>query len=485
MANCVRCGREGPALSEGEISHLCPECRQAEAPTLPPVRSEVIPPTAGERRRAVSYRPPVTVALVGLNLLVFAGMVLTGGHLMQPTTAQLLKWGADFGPLTLDSEPWRVLTSNYVHIGLFHILFNMWCLWDLGRVSERIFGRWTYLLIYSACGVAGSLASLWLHPMVVGAGASGAIFGLAGALITALYLGRLPYPGETLRRMMRSLLTFAGYNLLFGAAIPGIDNSAHIGGLVMGLALGALLASRLTESPDRRLAYERVLFTATAFLLIGFSTFVRQQNGYVAAFHRASQALDLGQTDRAIAELEHAVVKKPNDRIALGLLGRAYLQKKDYAGAEAAWKHLLELDPRNAQAKYYLGIIYGSTQRYEESRQIFADLTRRDPQNDDAWVFLGMAQDGLGREPDAIHAYQKAIAVNPNNARAYRQLGRAQLKSNHTDAGIASLEHSAQLDPTNAQTYMDLAQAYTATGRRSQADAAWRRAQALKKGGPE
>ncbi len=96
-----------------------------------------------------------------------------------------------------------------------------------------------------------------------------------------------------------------------------------------------------------------------------------------------------------------------------------------------------------------------------------------------------MAQDGLGREPDAIHAYQKAIAVNSNNARAYRQLGGAQLKSNQTAAGIALLEHSAQLDPTHAETYMDLAQAYTATGRRSQADASWRRAQALKKGGPE
>jgi rhomboid protease GluP len=483
MGNCVGCGRERPASSEADISNLCPECRQAEAGSLPPVRPEMIPTPAGERGRAVSYRPPVTIALVGLNLLVFAGMVLTGGHLIEPTTTQLLKWGADFGPLALDGEPWRVLTSNYVHIGLLHIFFNMWCLWDLGRVSERIFGGWTYLLSYSACGIAGSLASLWLHPMVVGAGASGAIFGLAGALITALYLGRLPYPGETLRRMMRSLLTFAGYNLLFGAAIPGIDNSAHIGGLVMGLALGAILAPHLTESPDRRLAYERVLFTAGAFLLIGFGIFVRQRNDYVTAFQRASQALDQGQTDRAIAELEHAAVKKPNDRIALELLGRAYLQKKDYPSAEAALKCLLELDPQNAQAKYNLGLIYGSTHRYEESRQMFADLTRRDPEDDGAWVFLGMAQDGLGRETDAIEAYRKATTVNPNNARAYRQLGRAQLKSNQTDAGIASLERSGRLDPTDAETYMDLAQAYTATGRRSLADASSRRAQALRNGG--
>jgi rhomboid protease GluP len=467
MANCARCGRELPAFSIGEASNLCPECRQV----------------AGAVKRT-PYRPPFTVAFVGLNVLVFAAMVATGVPLMElPSQQQLLKWGADFGPFSLDGQPWRILTSNYIHIGIWHILFNMWCLWDLGRMSERIFGGWTYLLIYTACGIAGSLASLWMHPIVVGAGASGAIFGLAGALITALYLGKLPYPGQALRGMMRSLLTFAGYNLLFGAAIPGIDNSAHVGGLVMGLALGAIVGPQLMEQPERRRAHERIVFIAAALLLVGVGTLVKRQNGYVAVFGD-SQTLGKGQLDHAIAELQHAVEQKPNNQLALSLLASAYLQKNDYPHAEITIKRLLELDPADPRAKYKLGFVYENTGRHEEARQIATELTQRNPNDDDAWVLLGSALDGLGREEEAVQACQKAISINPKNAGAYQQLGLAQMKLKLIDAALTSLEQAAQLDPTSADTQRNLGQAYTQAGKTKAGAEAFRKAEALSKAAP-
>jgi rhomboid protease GluP len=221
----------------------------------------------------------VTTALVGINVAVFAAMVLTGASPALPSNPDLLKWGADWGPLSLGPQPWRILTSNYVHGGIIHIALNMWCLWNLGFLAERIFDRWTYLLTYTACGLAGSLASLWLHPQFVGVGASGAIFGLAGALIAALYLGRLPIPKQAMRGTLKSLVAFAGYNLFFGAVVPGIDNSAHIGGLVTGLALGALLAKHLTEPPEIRDQWRRWIFIATALALFGVFTFVKHTNG--------------------------------------------------------------------------------------------------------------------------------------------------------------------------------------------------------------
>ena len=287
MTNCARCGRQIP---EGTFAgNVCPECRQmayATATGTAPILQT--PPPVVVQRQNAPYRPPVTVAIVGLNVLVFALMVLSGVSPLEPRSAQLLRFGADFGPLTLGGEPWRVLTSNYVHIGLFHIFFNMWCLWNLGRLAERILGPWTYLLTYTVCGIAGSLASLWIHPIVIGAGASGAIFGLAGALITALYLGKLPYPGQMLRGLMRSLLSFAGYNLFFGAVVPGIDNSAHVGGLLTGLALGAVLAPVLNEAPERRVAHERLMFVGTAVFLVAFGMFVKQQRGWVVEKYRQS-----------------------------------------------------------------------------------------------------------------------------------------------------------------------------------------------------
>jgi rhomboid protease GluP len=187
---------------------------------------------------------PVTRTLIGINVLFFVAMALTGISPLGPSPQDLLRWGGNLGPLSLGPQPWRLLVSNYLHVGIIHIGFNMWCLWNLGAIAERIFAPRTYVFVYTACGLAGSLASVWWHPMAVGVGASGAIFGLAGALIAALYLGALPIPQEVIKGTLRSLVSFAGYNLLFGAVVPGIDNFAHIGGFLMGLAVGAALAKR-------------------------------------------------------------------------------------------------------------------------------------------------------------------------------------------------------------------------------------------------
>jgi rhomboid protease GluP len=224
-------------------------------------------------------KQPITTTLVGMNVAVFVVMVLMGVSPTQPTVAQLLKWGANWGPLSLGAEPWRMLASNYIHVGIIHIALNMWCLWNLGSLAERVFDPWTYVLIYTACGLAGSLASLWWHPMVTGAGASGAIFGLAGALIAALYLGHLPISRQAMRSTLKSLLTFAGYNLFFGAVARGIDNSAHIGGLLAGLALGALLAKHLMQPPEVRDGWRRGVFVAAAVLLFLVFLVVKHASG--------------------------------------------------------------------------------------------------------------------------------------------------------------------------------------------------------------
>jgi len=217
----------------------------------------------------IGNKQPITTTLIGMNVAVYAAMVLTGVPPVEPLIPQLLKWGANYGPLSLGPDPWRILASTYVHAGIIHIALNMWCLWNLGFLAERIFDPWTYVSIYTLCGLAGSLASLWWHPGAVGVGASGAIFGLAGALIAALYLGHLPISKQAIQGTLRSLLVFAGYNLFFGAAVPGIDNSAHIGGLVAGLALGAVLAKHLTAPPETRDGWRRgVFFVAVIVLLL-------------------------------------------------------------------------------------------------------------------------------------------------------------------------------------------------------------------------
>ncbi len=219
---------------------------------------------------------PVTSAIIAANVVVFLGMTVSGVSPIQPQISDLVKWGANTGMQTLVSQPWRMWTSNYVHIGIVHIALNMWCLWSLGFLAERIFDRWTYFLTYTFCGIAGSLASLGLHPNRFGAGASGAIFGLAGALIAALYLGHLPVPPRALKSTLKSLLTFAAYNLFFGAVFPGIDNSAHIGGLVCGLILGAVMARHLTSPPEERNSWRNLVFLVAGVVLLGIFFLIRR-----------------------------------------------------------------------------------------------------------------------------------------------------------------------------------------------------------------
>ena len=270
MADCTRCGRKLPALSFGKNSNLCSYCRQAEKDDIQPGGhvSQLVP--------AWRVGPSVTMAIIGINVAVFLAMTLSGASPMEPTNRQLVHWGADFGPFVL-VEPWRVITCAFVHVGIIHIFMNMWCLWNLGRMAEQIYDKGTYIGAYLLCGVGGSVASLAWQPLVVTAGASGAIFGIAGLLITTFWMGDLAIPREQTSSIMRSLLAFAGYNLLFGAAVPGISNSAHLGGLFTGLVLGGSMASSFGRDKQQSRGSRWLILAGASVVMVILFQFAKQR----------------------------------------------------------------------------------------------------------------------------------------------------------------------------------------------------------------
>jgi rhomboid protease GluP len=207
----------------------------------------------------------VTQAILGINVAVFVAMTLSGVSPLDPTGQQLVDWGANFGPYTIGGQWWRLLTCVFVHIGIPHIALNMWCLWGLGRLAESVYDRWTFGAVYLITGVAASVASLAWNPIGVSAGASGAIFGIAGALISAFYVGEFSLPKAVVSGLLMSVLKFAGYNLVLGAFLGHTDNAAHVGGLGSGLILGALIA-RL--APQRDEAGRRIGILLFGILLI-------------------------------------------------------------------------------------------------------------------------------------------------------------------------------------------------------------------------
>jgi rhomboid protease GluP len=265
MANCIRCGRQLPGLTFGK--KICQWCVQHEAAQRGEVADDApqtVMPTPWVRRSESTIG--LTQIIFGINAAVFLGMAFSSSTIMDFPLPELVRWGANVGALTFSGEWWRLLTNVFVHGGIIHIAFNMWCLWNLGALCESLYGRWTYAAIYLICGVGASLASAAWHPYTPSVGASGAIFGLAGALIAAFKLGEFSVPRSALAGTLRSLGAFVVYNLVFGAVLPGIDNTAHIGGLVTGLIVGALIAviAPHQEHGTRRIAIFLVVTLALA-----------------------------------------------------------------------------------------------------------------------------------------------------------------------------------------------------------------------------
>jgi membrane associated rhomboid family serine protease len=236
----------------------------------------------------------VTQAIFGLNVAVFVAMLLPGGQ-------EIGALGANYGPATIGGEWWRLLTCVFIHGGLLHIAFNMWCLWDLGRLAESIYGHWTFAAVYLITGLAASLASLFWNPVVMSVGASGAIFGIAGALVASFYLGEFSLPRAAITGTMRSVVMFVGYNLFFGAIIAHTDNAAHIGGLLMGLLLGALIARVASSREDisRRIA----VLLVGVLLVAGGVMWLRHSYGRLLRRQYGVVVRNQGNTNGAIAEL--------------------------------------------------------------------------------------------------------------------------------------------------------------------------------------
>ncbi|PDM41336.1 MULTISPECIES: rhomboid family intramembrane serine protease [unclassified Geobacillus] len=215
-------------------------------------------------RRLFEYGKPVfTYIFIALQVLVFLLMEWSGGS---TNPAVLIQYGAKFNPLIQEGEWWRFFTPIFLHIGFLHLLMNTFALYYLGMTVERLYGSWRFFFIYLIAGFFGTLGS-FLFTTSLSAGASGAIFGLFGAL---LYFGTV-YRHLFFQTIGTNIIGLIIINLLFGIMVPGIDNAGHIGGLI-----GGFLASGIVHLPnhlDWKRQVRTLLVTVSAAALglyIGF-----------------------------------------------------------------------------------------------------------------------------------------------------------------------------------------------------------------------
>ncbi len=199
------------------------------------------PPPPNSSLRIPLYQSFFTYILLVIIAGLWLWMTLAGGS----TSGEVLvRFGANFGPLILDGQYWRLFTAMFLHIGLTHLLFNAYALFIFGVEMERLYGPARFIVIYLLSGLFGNLLSFAVRgPNILSAGASGAIFGVIGMNLAYFMLHRESLGQMGRQRMMNTLLVI-GINLVFGFTVPGIDNLAHLGGLIAGFALGYALAPR-------------------------------------------------------------------------------------------------------------------------------------------------------------------------------------------------------------------------------------------------
>lgn len=176
--------------------------------------------------------------LIAACVSVFAWMVIRGTSFLNPSADELFRWGANFGPATVGGQWWRLIACTFLHGGVIHLAFNMLCLWSISTIAERLFGNVAFALIYLLAGVGGSIASIAWRPGVISVGASGAIFGVYGAVLGYLMVRRHALPPAIVQQVGKNAGSFVVYNVLAGMLIPVIDTAAHVGGLLTGMLAG-------------------------------------------------------------------------------------------------------------------------------------------------------------------------------------------------------------------------------------------------------
>ena len=477
MANCIRCGRQLPALTLGK--KICQWCVQHEAAQRGEEGGYAIQPVMAapwvQREGSVS----LTQVILGANVMVFIAMAiamtLQDGFSLDFTGQVMVHFGANFGPYTLSGQWWRLLTYMFLHGGFFHIAMNMWCLWNLGALCESLYGRFTYAAIYLITGVAGGLASVGWSPSVLSVGASGAIFGLTGALIASFYLGEFSLSGISIKGTLSSLLFFAGFSLFLGKVVPGIDNACHVGGLVSGLILGALIA---LAAPDRDKPMARIgILLFVVVLLAGSAVGVYRWRGAGVRFGAMDAQRNL---DRMIGEFQKNVQQKPQDPSAHYALARAYFSKGQFPEGESELKRVLELQPQNIKARRDLGAAYLSQSQPKEAHAEFTNWLTQEPNNAEAHVWLGMALSAEQNPDAAIDQYETALKLDPQAEGVYYKIGISQAQLKKYDDAIASYLKERGQTGDDPDLEDALADAYQAKGMQQQAQDARNKAGQLK-----
>lgn len=411
MANCRYCGTPLPAFGFGR-QEICTNCRRQLRPTH-------YGESSGSSALDALGPFKATYILIGINVIVYLAMTAAGDSPTSPTVTQLIHAGANFGPKTLgEHEFWRTITCSFLHIGIIHIALNMWCLWALGRLCERLLGSFATAAIYLLTGVGAALLSVAYDPFRVSAGASGPIFGITGALAVVLYKADLGLIESARKGLLGYILRFAGLNLVFGL-MSHIDNMAHVGGLLTGAFIGAFLSRRPREMQGRP-PYAAIVITG-AILASLFVPLTRSKQ-YLLEMFTGEQALQNKQWDSAIEHLKQASTMHPADAGLHAALGYAYDHASQRESAIAEYQSALRINPQDINTEMNLADAYNKKGDFDQALPLAEQALQKRASDADVLELYGETLVGLKRYGEAERALRQSISIDGKDPDAHEAL---------------------------------------------------------------
>lgn len=354
--------------------------------------TETPPASTGHAIRLPLAKPVITQVLLGLLVVIFLVETVLSRSL-NTTLPALVTLGAQVNSLVADGAIWRLLAAMFLHIGIMHLAFNGWALFSLGREVEMFYGPASFAVLYLLSGLTGNVAYYLFGTDTLSAGASGAVFGLVGAEVAFFLCNRALF-GKLGRQRLSNLAGLIAINLLIGFTVSGINNLAHLGGLVSGLLLGLGLAPRYepewtwgggAPTPhlvNRTPMWRRLAVIGAALVILAGGLLLGNRHWASSAAvlqQRAETAISNRDWVQAQALLERAVAADPTDPDSRYNLGVVYLQQGKLEAAAASFEAVLQLTPDSPDGLFALGLVYAGQDRPAEARSLLERFLAQEP----------------------------------------------------------------------------------------------------------
>ena len=351
-------------------------------------------------------------------------MTLKGGS---KNVDVLLDFGAAYGPYFRHVEYWRLVMPMFLHIGLMHLLVNSYALYILGPILERVYGAGRFALLYVLMGMGGALLSMTKSPSV-SAGASGAIMGIAGAMVVSGYAHREMYPPRWRRALVTVIIPFILVTLVMGYTVPNIDNWGHVGGLASGMILALLVpppgrdaaVNFLGERPSQAIVAIPIIIVSLA--MVATAEHYRGTRSMALLLQEGLRAQAAHQPEQALARFREAAQRAPRDERPHALMGQLLLQMKRPDDAIREFQEALRLNPGSQEAQLGLGFAYQTKGDLAKARPYLERALGKDSKSAEAQEILADLYAAQKQYPEAIARYNQALSLQPDFAVAHNNL---------------------------------------------------------------